>query len=110
MANVTAGGIGGVARDLGRGQGGSVTDSHMRAEGNRNWMIRRGAIKIMPIGKAFVFDAKVLHRTAMRDDPRALRSAGGGIGEALQDISNGIHVDIEISAVDQLLLGRALFG
>ena len=81
----------------------------MRAEGNRNRIVRHGAIEIMPIGKAFVIESKILHRAAMGDDPRSFGRASGGIGEALQDIGDGMHVDVKIAAVDQLHLRRAFF-
>jgi hypothetical protein len=108
MPDVAAGRIGSIACNLCRGQSQRVSDRDMRAEGNGNRMIGHYAVEIMPVGKTLVFNAEVLHRTAMGDDPRALRGAGGGVGEALQNISDGVHIDVKIAAIDQLLFSCAL--
>ena len=61
----------------------------------------------MLIRKAFVIEPKILHRAAMSDDPRSFGRATGGVGKALQDIGDGMDVDVKIAAVDELHLCRA---
>src|SRR5262245_57662674 len=81
----------------------------MRAERDGNRIVWHGAIEIMLIRKAFVIQSKILHRAAMSDDPRSFGGAAGGIGKALQDIGDGMDVDVKIAAVDELHLCRAFF-
>src|SRR3990170_8439118 len=73
-------------------------------------MVRHGTIEIVLVGKAFVVDAKVLHRTAVGDDPGASGCFRGGVAKALQNIRDGVYVDVEIAAVDEFHLRRAFLG
>src|SRR4051794_756152 len=80
----------------------------MRPERDRDRMIRDRAVEIVPVGKTLLLQAKVLHRTAVRDDPRAFRRLGGMLGEHLQDIANRIRLGVKIPAVDELHFRGAL--
>src|SRR5882724_12665979 len=84
-----------------------IRNRNMRAERNRNRMVRDRAVEIMLVGETFIVKAKVLHGAAMSDDPRPFGRAGGCISETLQDIGDGMRSDVEVAAVDEFHLRRA---